>query len=820
MTAPALPIFGAHERPAVDFHDLVDHLPDAVVCLDFDRVVRYANRAAAELFGHAGGALGGRRFGDVWSGVFEGDPDPVLRQAIESRSPGACVTRRTGSGDAYDVGVRPGASGLSVSFHAVPAAVPSPPDVRAGELAQGDFDQQAEQLRGTLRRRDDAVGLLDAWMAASPVAYAFLDADLRFVRLNRAQAELNGLPVEDHIGRGIEQVLPPRAAQTLAGTLRHVLQTRQPLVGMDYASVASNGPRHVMASFYPVLAADGSVLGVGMVTLDVTELKRTQQSLVASRRDLTLAVDAAGLGYAQLDLRTRRLTLSERCRQILNVGPDREFTYDDWTARVHADDGRRVTDGIDRAVRERTVYRDEYRLVRSDGSVQWVEVRAQAEYDAAGQAVRFGGFVGDVTERKVAEQMLRDSEVQLREARDAAEAASRAKDNFMAALSHELRTPLTPVVMTLAAMEMNPDLPSGAREDVRTIRRNIELETRLIDDLLDVTRVAHDKLRLQPRPTHVHELIAVVVAICMPDLRARRLTLVRDLRAGHDLVTADPSRFQQVLWNLLKNAVKFTPEGGTVTVRTFNDPGDGPGAPSAASVGAAGPAAGVRAPALVLEVVDTGLGMDAEAVRRIFNPFEQADASVTRHFGGLGLGLTISKAIVELHGGSIRAASPGRDRGSTFTVRIPTAVPSQRVLDHAPAAPANADSGRLRLLVVEDHPETLRVLRRLLEIRGHTVATADTVAGACALLRQQAFDLLLSDIGLPDASGLDLMRLARDRYALPGVAMSGFGMDGDLRKSAEAGFSAHLIKPIDPRALEAAMREAAGRRNAPVGSDR
>jgi PAS domain S-box-containing protein len=383
-------------------------------------------------------------------------------------------------------------------------------------------------------------------------------------------------------------------------------------------------------------------------------------------------------------------------------------------------------------------------------------------------------------------------------ARHEAEAANSSKDRFLAALSHELRTPLTPVLVGVTAMLEDPDLPPPVRPVLEVTRRNVALEARLIDDLLDVTRIAQGKLRLEKTVVDAHGLIRQAVEICRDDAAAAGVRLDVGLEAGAHHVEGDPARVQQILWNLVKNAVKFTPAEGRVAVRSRNEPGDGSGD-------------GGR-PRLVVEVSDTGIGVDPEVLPRIFNAFEQGDAAVTRQFGGLGLGLAISRSLAEAHGGRLSAASEGRGRGSTFTLELLT-VPE-------PAAPGSSDgeapdggasgkAGPLHILLAEDNADTLRVMARLLRLRGHRVATADGVEAA--LLAEQAegpFDLVISDIGLPDGSGLDLMRQLRGRAPrpAPGIALSGYGTEDDRRRSREAGFAAHLTKPVDFPTLEDAIR--------------
>lgn len=377
--------------------------------------------------------------------------------------------------------------------------------------------------------------------------------------------------------------------------------------------------------------------------------------------------------------------------------------------------------------------------------------------------------------------------------RKALEAASAAKDEFLAALSHELRTPLTPVLLTANAMAVDPSLPEELRSDLEMIRRNVELEARLIDDLLDLTRITRGKLQISPRPADLHDILATALDICQSDTAAKRLRFVTRLKATRHHISAETVRIQQVFWNLIRNAVKFTPASGTITVATKNQR-----------------AARGMPPAVVITVTDTGIGISADARKRIFNAFEQGSVEINRQFGGLGLGLTITRQLVELHGGTIAVDSRGPGRGSIFTVTLPT-IPAPSKL-HAPDQPPPARNGRsLRILLVEDHDDTRRNMMRLLTALHHTVFPAHNAATALRQASKETFDLVVSDIGLPDESGLDLMKKLRSRHNLTGICLSGYGMEDDIVRSREAGFSEHLTKPINFQRLEQAIDQAAER---------
>ncbi len=371
-----------------------------------------------------------------------------------------------------------------------------------------------------------------------------------------------------------------------------------------------------------------------------------------------------------------------------------------------------------------------------------------------------------------------------------AEAANAAKDEFLAVLSHELRTPLTPVLLAADELSHDPAVPSGVRELMEMARRNIALEARLIDDLLDLTRIRRGKLQLQKAPTDAHALLRSAIEICRADIESKQLCVALELLASRCHIHADPARLQQIFWNLIKNAVKFTGPGGSLIFRSRNA-GEG---------------------RIEFEVEDTGVGIHPAVLSKIFNPFEQGEKSRDRRFGGLGLGLAITKNLVEAHGGLIHVQSPGPDLGTKFMIEFATTERGSPLPGGAEGVWQKTPTpGGLRILLVEDNSETGALLRRILERRGHRVDHASTMGAALDLADHAAYDVLLSDIGLPDGSGLKLMETLRKTRPIPGIAMSGFGMDDDLRRSREAGFGEHLIKPLSIADLEDALGRVASR---------
>jgi PAS domain S-box-containing protein len=424
---------------------------------------------------------------------------------------------------------------------------------------------------------------------------------------------------------------------------------------------------------------------------------------------------------------------------------------------------------------------DHFETIRQtkDGRLLNVSVTISPVRDDKGRIIGVSKIARDITLQKRFQQ-------ELQAAKEQAETANRAKDHFLSVLSHELRTPLTPVLAAINLMEADVTVPPQLREQIQMIRRNVETEARLVDDLLDLTRIARGKVLLHFEALDAHAVLRNVLGMFHPDIEAKGLTITTALRAKQFHIWADPGRFQQIVLNLLSNAVKFTPPDGTITVRTSNENGT-----------------------LKIEISDTGVGIEPDLLPRLFRPFEQGEQSaMTRRFGGLGLGLSIVKSLVELHKASISVSSEGKDRGATFVLRTNTAKPKGPANAPTRGSAAESPPTAYRVLLVEDHADTRNILSKLLTSLGCTVTTAASVTEAVQAAERQSFDLLLSDIGLPDGSGIDVMkRLAR--YNIRGVALSGFGQDEDLRRSREAGFESHLTKPISVTMLQAILRKTA-----------
>jgi PAS domain S-box-containing protein len=441
------------------------------------------------------------------------------------------------------------------------------------------------------------------------------------------------------------------------------------------------------------------------------------------------------------------------------------------------DRARGVPQGELREALARGMADDDRWLLRSDGLRLWAEGVVTPLFNDRHEHSGYCKVVRDATAD------YRDAEA-LRAAKEQAERASEVKDRFLAILSHELRTPLTPIATAAHLLERTASVPEKYHDLLPMIRRNVALEARLIDDLLDLTAISAGKVTLKLEPVDMHALVHAVAGMLGEQVAAGALTLRLQLDAASATINGDPARMQQVLWNLMRNAVKFTAPGGTISVRTRSDRRE-----------------------FTLECEDDGIGIEPQALPSIFNAFEQADREVTRKFGGLGLGLAIARGLVQQHQGELGAASGGRGHGATFTLKLPLAV--QRSDDDPGLDSGEGEYGQvdaLHVLLVEDNIDAAETMKMLLEAYGWRVTHAATCAAALAVAAKHEFDVVLTDLGLPDGSGIDVGRELSSR--LPVVALSGYGAAPDLRSSAMAGFAEHLIKPAEPALVHQTLRKA------------
>jgi PAS domain S-box-containing protein len=470
-----------------------------------------------------------------------------------------------------------------------------------------------------------------------------------------------------------------------------------------------------------------------------------------------------------------------------------------WHAGLHPDDAERCASAWDEAVRTRQPFEAEARLVAAGGGYRWHLGRARAVAPPGGDGVHWIGCWTDIEELKRTQGLDEQALKQDQAAREEAEAANRAKDEFLAMISHELRTPLGAILIWSQLLRNDRMDDAGMARALGMIERSTKTLAKLIDDLLDVSRIIAGKLRLDSRPLQLGPVVDAALESAQPDAEAKSLHLERVLSAATLSVAGDPVRLQQVVGNLLSNAIKFTPEGGRVQVGLEST--------------------GTHAR---ITVTDTGVGINAEFLPYIFERFRQADSTSTRRNKGLGLGLAICRHLVELHGGTIEASSPGEGHGSTFTVTVPlqradlSDAPPHHPAVRAEGWPAQGRSLEgVRVLVVDDESDARDALALVLERCGARVTSAASAAEALAAWQRESPDVLLSDIAMPGEDGYSLIRKiagARpDVRPLPAAAVTAYATTEDRQRALDAGYRDHLTKPVDPGTLVATVARLAGR---------
>lgn len=555
--------------------------------------------------------------------------------------------------------------------------------------------------------------------------------------------------------------------------------------------------------------AEGSPKLILGTAYDITEYKRIEKALRSEKERFELAAAAVNCLIYDWSIETNRVERTEGLTHIFGYSADEaEPTRDWWTARIHPDDLPEVHDQVVACLATRDRYQVEYRVQTKQGQYLPVLDQGVVLRDTSGQPVRVVGTTTDISDRKRAEiernQLLADMQrlyqaEQL--ARTQAEVANRIKDEFLAVLSHELRTPLNPILGWAKLLRSRKLEPQAFDRALETIERNARLQTQLIEDLLDVSRILQGKMSLNVCPVDLVASIKAALETVQLAAEAKAIQIQMILEPNVGLVVGDANRLQQVVWNLLSNAVKFTPQGGRVEIKLER----------------IGSYAQIR-------VTDTGKGIDPEFLPYIFDYFRQEESALTRRFGGLGLGLAIVRHLVELHGGIVQAASPGDGKGATFVVRLPLQRTSNGYSNDLKAnaalmPPFGSQSAAysselpltgVRVLMVDDDPDSQELTAFVLEQAGATVALARSGSEAMERLRQSEIDVLVSDIGMPEMNGYQLMQQvkqwsANQIHPIPAIALTAYAGEFNQQQALLAGFQTHLAKPIDPAELVAVV---------------
>jgi PAS domain S-box-containing protein len=662
--------------------------------------------------------------------------------------------------------------------------------------SQAMLDQQAF-LSAVLEHVEDAI--------------VACDAEGRLILFNRAAREFHGLPEEpipaDEWASHYDLYLPD--GRTLM--TKEELPLFRALQG-DYVSdvemiIAPKNlaTRTLHANARPLFDSSGRQIGALAIMHDITERKHAQDNLRRENKLMQALMDNIPDAIYFKDTESRFTRVNRHAPYRGNNAPLDVVGKTDFDFFIEA--------------HARAAYEAEQEIIRTgqpmidaveketypDGSITWLSTTKVPIFDEAGKVTGIVGISRDITERKRGEEE-RIQLIHEQAAREEAEAANRFKDEFLAIVSHELRTPLTSILGWSSLLRREQHDQALLSKALEAIERNAQAQKRIIDDLLDVSRIITGKLHLKAISFDPAQMIQAAINAVRPTVEAKAIKVEMAVGAGAERIVGDPDRLQQIVSNLLSNAAKFTPEGGRIEVHL------------------------TRTDNLQFEVSvsDTGIGIPAEFLPHVFDRFRQADSSTSRNHGGLGLGLSIVRHLVELHGGSVHVSSPGEGQGATFAVRLPMTAPQQE--SDFEAQPAQVGEGvaqpernyplrDLRVLLVDDEPDTLEMLTAVLKQSGAVVATAKSTAEALQTLERWLPDVLISDIGMPGEDGFELLRRMRTLPlerggGLPAAALTAYAHDDDRLRTLSAGFQTHISKPINPTEFVEAIASLAGRTRA------
>ncbi|QDU87754.1 Autoinducer 2 sensor kinase/phosphatase LuxQ [Pirellulimonas nuda] len=636
-----------------------------------------------------------------------------------------------------------------------------------------DFDARHEQFR--------------LMLDSLPVLICYIDRGGVYRFANAGYHAWFGLDNGDVVGRRIEEVVGEQAARSIDREVQRVLAGERVTVDRRMA-YRHGGPRDVRIEFVP--HREGEVVaGYFAHIQDVTAFKQAERELRESEERFRDLADNIAQFAWMADGEGSIFWYNRRWFEYTGTELEQMRGWG-WRSVHHPDHVDRVVEKFAAYVEAGEPWEDTFPLRSAEGGYGWFLSRAKPIRDATGKVVRWFGTNTDITELRDLDQALQD--------------ADRRKDEFLATLSHELRNPLASVIGGLQLLERIGDETPEQAEARRTIDRQARLMNRLVDDLLDVSRIVRGKVRIRREPLDLGALLIEVAEDIRRELEEKDLRLSVDVETGALWCRGDRERLRQIVQNLLQNAAKFSHRGGEICVRLEGDPG-----------------AGVAQ----ITVRDTGIGMDEATLGALFEPFSQADASLDRSLGGLGLGLAIVHGLVELHRGRVWATSQGPEQGSTLTIELPLCEPAadpSPPTDAKPDAKPDADPGRnppaarpLRVLLIDDRRDALFPIVKCLESEGHVVLTADDGLAGIEKARPFKPQVVVCDIGLPGVDGYEVARRLRAEAGFEQtllIALTGYGQPEDRQKALDAGFNVHLVKPVDLNELLGLLAPVAGSR--------
>jgi PAS domain S-box-containing protein len=637
------------------------------------------------------------------------------------------------------------------------------------------------QLRGLDQQHREH---LTSLLRNAPIPIAVMHGpDHVFELANDAYRKLvGGQPV---LGRKARDAFPQLEGEPVSAILDRCVATREPYVGTEVPARFGRGQDGFLTFvIQPLPDTKSNVANIMVVVHDVTDQVLARRSVKAHAERLQLVLEASQLGDWDLDLVTRKARGSARHDAIYGYPQPVDWTYAKFLSHVAPEQRAEIDARLRAAIDSRSEWVFECRITRADGVTAWIESRGRFQLDEQGCPFRLLGTVADITSRKQTEEALARGRREVETALEQAKSANRAKDEFLAILGHELRNPLAPILTALHVMQLRGDV--AAEKERAVIERQVNHLVRLVDDLLDVSRVTQGKVELKKARLELAEVVDKAIEMVSPLLEQREHAFETVVARTGLVVDADPTRLAQVFANLLTNAAKYTLPHGSITL-----------------------VAGREGDDIVVRVRDTGIGITPEMLPRVFDLFAQETQALDRSRGGLGLGLTIVRNLVTLHGGTVSVHSDGEGRGTEFMVRLPAAEPAAAIAQRRATVEHEPTRSGKRVLIVDDNSDAAELLSDVLASFGCTTRVAHDGPDALRIAEEFHPEVALLDIGLPVMDGYELARRLREMPAARDaklIAVTGYGQAKDRERSAEAGFAVHLVKPVRMAEVEAAIR--------------
>lgn len=761
---------------------VLDSLFSFVGMLTPDGILLEVNRTALNAAALQPAEVLGKPFEQTYWWAYDPAVQAQLRDAIGRAANGEIMR--------YDVTVRLGdARYVIIDFALVPLQdetgrveylIPSGIDITDRKQVEASLRESQQHLQRQLAE-------IESIYQSAPIGLTVLDQELRFVRINQRLADINGLPIEAHLERTVREVLPD-LADAAEQLLRPVLETGEPLLNVEIQGETPAQPgikRTWLEHFLPLKHGD-RMIGVSIVCEEITNRRRVEEELRQSEERYRTLFESMEDGFCVIEMLFDDHNQPVDYR-FVEINP--AFARQTGLQNAEGKTARQLLPDLEEH------WFDIYGSVALTGKPlrfengsevmnRWFDV--YVFHIGPPDSRRVALLFKDISDRKSVEiqqeRLLHQEQVARREA----ERANRIKDEFLAILSHELRSPLNPILGWARLLQTRKLSAEQTADALATIERNAKLQTQLVDDLLDIARILRGKLKLENQPVNLAEVIEAAIETVSTAAAAKSIQVQFALGTGFQdaplpplQISGDAARIQQIIWNLLTNAIKFTPNGGQVYVWLEQ----------------------VEGQAQIL-VQDTGKGISSEFLPHLFESFRQEDVSITRQHGGLGLGLSIVRYLVEAHGGRITADSPGEGMGATFTVWLPLlqASPAIRMSDRPTAA--DPDLSGIRILAVDDAADTRELLTALLTQYGAEVTTVANGKDALRALQSFQPNILISDIGMPDMDGYALLHQIRSLSPnrggqIPAIALTAYVRDEDAQRAFQYGYQCHLPKPID-----------------------